>query len=239
MADCETPDLGRIKTVGVFLLDDCMAPIWGPDAGFIDNCPAAVETTDNIDEGVPFLKRCPDGTIRRYLPGKKSMQSIAVNMDFNWLTPSWVAQAGGAEPVIHDGTIIGWGDATRSAFNVLFVIWQEILGGDVCTDENLCNDFVRLYPVKDARMTEFGAIGSAENVIRITGETVSAHSLGNGPLPLACDPDTGEAAWLSNCLASGVHRYRFVGGPAPAIDGEPECGPFETVEPETPCIPAS
>lgn len=236
---CDTPDLGRIKAVAMFLLDDCMAPIWGTSAGFIDSCPANVETTDNMDEGVPWLKRCPDGTIRRFLPGKKSLQSILVNMDFNWIDPEWVALAGGAEPVVHNGEIIGWGDATRSNFNVLFVVWQEILGGDVCTDENLCDDYVRLYPVKDARMTEFGTIGSADNVIRVTGETVAAHQLGSGPIPLACDGVTGDPEWLSNCLPSGVHRFRFVGGHAPLVGDDVACGPYDTEEPPVPCTPGS
>lgn len=234
MASCDTPDLGRIKAIGLFLLDDCMAPIFGEATGYIDDCPAGVETSDNIDDGEDFTRRCPNGTIKRYIPGEKSLQSIEVNLDLHWLDPTWAAQAGGASPIVHDGEIIGWGDTTRDRFNVLVVVWQEILGGDVCTDANSCNDYVRLYPVKGARLTEDGDIGSEDNVTRLTGETVDTHNLGSGPLPLACDSVTGEAEWLSNCLPTGVQRFRFIGGAHPDT-----CGSYDTEEPPDPCTPAS
>lgn len=234
MASCETPDLGRIKKVGLFLLDDCLAPIYGAAAGYLDDCPAAVATSDDIDEGSDFTRRCADGSVKRYLPGVKSLQSIEVNVDFHWLDPEWVALAGGASPITHDGDVIGWSDGTSDRFNVAVVIWQEILGDDTCTSENLCNDYVRIYPVKGARLTEDGDIGSEDNVIRLTGNTVDSSNLGSGPIPLACDTVTGDAVWISDCFPTGDHRYRFVGGPAPE-----DCGSYTTVEPDDPCTPAS
>ena len=35
MAACTTPDLGRIKKVGLFLADDCLNPIYGAAAGYL------------------------------------------------------------------------------------------------------------------------------------------------------------------------------------------------------------
>lgn len=236
MATCETPDLGRVKAVGVFLLDDCLAPIYGPDAGYIDDCPAGVETSDNVDEGEDFTRRCADGSIKRYIPGVSSLQSIEVNIDFHWLDPNWLAQAGGAAPIMHNGEVIGWTDTTRSRFNVAVVVWQEILGSEGCdpsATEVGCNNFVRIYPLKNARVSENGEVGGEDNVTRITGSTVDAHALGSGPIPLGYDPMTGEAEWLTNCLPRG-HRARFVGGPIPDF-----CGAMDTVEPTEPCIDPS
>lgn len=234
MAECNTPVRGRIREIGLFLLDDCMSPIYGPGTGYIDTCPAALSTSDNIDEGEEFTKRCTDGSIRVQIPGVQSLTSIEVNADFEWIDPEWVAMAGGAQPVMHNGQAIGWSDCTRDRFNVAVVVWQEILGGDACdptsTDPG-CQRWVRVYPVKDARLTEDGDPGSEDNVIRLTGNTQAAHALGSGPIPLACDPTTGEAEWITDCLPSGCHRFQFTGATPPDV-----CGIYDTVEPPVPCV---
>lgn len=236
MTHCDTPDLGRIKAVGLFLLDDRLAPIYGTSAGYVDDCPAGVETSDNVDEGESFTRRCADGTIKRFIPGTSSLQDIDVSVDLHWMDPDWLAQAGGAQPVLHDGQVIGWSDCTQSRFNVVVVIWQELLVSDGydpnATDQ--CKDYVRIYPLRGARVTEQGTIGNEDNVVRVTGSTFASHALGSGPIELGCDPTTGDAEWLTDCLPSGCHRFRFVGGPPPV-----DCGAIDTVEPPTACTPAN
>lgn len=234
---CSTPDLGRIQKVGLFLADDCMAPIYGPSAGYIDDCPAAVSTTDNLDEGEDFTRRCANGTIKRFVKGKQSLQNIDVELDFHWLDPDWMSAAGGATPIEHNGEIIGWSDCTQSEMNLIVVVWQEILGADACDPTSTdvgCNSFIRIYPVKGARISEEGQPGAEDNYIRVSGSTTDSHALGSGPLPLGCDPVTGEAEWLTNCLPSGCHRFRFVGAEAPEI-----CGALDTEAPPTPCVEES
>lgn len=223
MGQCQTPDLGRIKKIGMFLADDCLNPIFGADAGYLDDCPANFESSDNVDDGQEFTRRCADGSIKRYIPGVKSLQSIEVNVDLHWLDPDWIAQAGGATAIEHNGEVIGWADGTSDRFNVIVIVWQEILGecGDTAS-----GDFVRIYPVKGATITEEGTPGSEDNYVRITGETTDSHSLGLGPIPLALDPVTGDAEWLSEELPDGTHRFRFVGASAPD-----ECGAVATVDP--------
>lgn len=223
MGDCVTPDLGRIKKVGLFLADDCLNPLYGADAGYLDDCPAAFETSDSVDDGEDFTRRCADGSIKRYIPGKKSLQSIEVNVDLHWLDPAWISQAGGATAIEHDGEVIGWADGKSDRVNVIVVVWQEILGE--CGD-GASGDFVRIYPVKDATVTEEGTPGSEDNYVRITGETTDSHNLGFGPLPLALDTVTGDAEWFTDPLPDGTHRFRFVGAAAP--DG---CGAIATVDP--------
>ena len=235
MAVCQTPDLGRIQAVGLFLLDDCMRPIHGPAAGYVDDCPAAFSSTDNTNTSDDFRRQCADGSTKVYIPGVTSLDSIETNVDLHWIDPEWVAQAGGAEPIIQDGEIIGYGDAVNSRFNVLVVVWQEILGGGACEGEGDGGSYVRLYPIKGARITEEGEVGSAENYTRVTGLSYSSHDLGSGPIPLALDSETGEATWLSDCIPTGLHRVRFVGASHPA-----ECGAIDTTEePTVPCIESS
>lgn len=234
MATCQTPDLGRIQAVGLFLLDDCMRPIHGPAAGYIDDCPAAFSSTDNTNTSDEFRRQCADGSTKVFIPGVASLDSIETNVDMHWIDPEWVAQAGGAEPITQNGQVVGWGDAVNSRFNVLVVVWQEILGGGACGDEGGNGSYVRLYPIKGARITEEGDVGSAENYTRITGLTFSAHELGAGPIPLAQD-ELGEAEWLSDCIPTGLHRVRFVGAGFPE-----ECGAVDTTEePTVPCLETS
>jgi hypothetical protein len=45
-------------------------------------------------------------------------------------------------------------------------------------------------------------------------------------VPLALDSTTGDTEWLSDELADGTHRFRFIGGVAP--DG---CGSIPTLAP--------
>lgn len=223
MAQCDTPDLGRIKKIGLFLADDCLNPIYGADAGYLDDCPANFESSDNVDDGEEFTRRCADGSIKRYVPGVKSLQSIEVNVDLHWLDPDWIAQAGGATAIEHNGEVVGWADGTSDRFNVIVVVWQEILGecGDGAT-----GDFVRIYPVKGAKISEEGTPGSEDNYVRITGDTTNSNAVGLGPIPLALDSVTGDSEWLSDELPGNQHRYRFVGAAAPD-----ECGAITTVDP--------
>lgn len=223
MAVCVTPDLGRIKKVGLFLADNCLKPVYGTGKGYLDDCPAAVETSDKIDEGQEFTRRCADGSIKRYVPGVKSLQSIEVHLDFHWMDPTWITSAGGATAITHDSEVIGWADGTSDRFNVIVVIWQEILGE--CAG-GVTGDFVRIYPLKGATITEEGAPGHEDNFVRISGLTTDSHNLGKGPIPLAQDPITGMTEWLSANLADGTHRFRFTGASAPA-----GCGAVTTVAP--------
>lgn len=223
MAKCTTPDLGRVKKIGLFLADDCLNPIYGEAKGYIDDCPAAFETSDNVDDGEDFTRRCADGSIKRYVPGVKSLQSIEVNVDLHWLDPEWISSAGAATAIEHDGVTIGWADGTSDRFNVIVVVWQEILGS--CGDD-ATGDFVRIYPVKGATLTEEGAPGSEDNYVRITGSTTDSHNLGFGPIPLAMDPLTGDAEWMTDEFPDGTHRFRFVGASAPE-----DCGAVDTKDP--------
>lgn len=223
MAVCTTTDLGRIKKVGIFLADACLKPLYKADAGYLDDCPAAFETSDNIDDGEDFTRRCADGSIKRYIPGKKSLQSVEVNLDLHWIDPDWLTAAGGATEIIHNSETVGWADGTNDRFNIIVIVWQEILGD--CGATNL-GDFVRIYPLKDATITEEGAPGSEDNYIRITGMTSDSHRLGKGPIKLAKDAVTGNAAWLSAVLPDGTHRFRFVGAAAPS-----GCGAVTTTAP--------
>jgi hypothetical protein len=223
MGICTTPDLGRIKKVGLFLADECLTPLYGADMGYLDDCPAAFETSDNVDDGQEFTRRCADGSIKRYIPGVKSLQSIEVNVDLHWLDPEWIAAAGGATAIEHDSETIGWADGKADRFNVVVIVWQEILGE---CGGGVTGDFVRIYPVKGATVTEEGTPGSEDNYVRITGQTSDSHNIGFGPIPLALDTTTGDTEWLSDELADATHRFRFVGGVAP--DG---CGSVTTTDP--------
>jgi hypothetical protein len=220
----------------VFLLDDCMAPVYGTAMGYLDDCPAAVAAEDVIDEGEPFKRKCADGSTKRNIPGTKSLDGINVSVDLHWFDPEWAAEALEKAPILNnDGEVVGYGTATNDRANVLVVVWQEILGADICAgDEDNCNDWIRMYPLKGAVVSETGAIGSPENVFRISGTTVDSAQLESGPIPLICDTADGEAVWPVNCFPTGQHKYTFRGAPMPT-----ECGSYDTEAPEDPCTPAS
>lgn len=220
MAVCTTQDLGRIKKIGMFLADAQMRPLFGPDMGYLDDCPASFESSDNVDDGEEFTRRCADGSIKRFVPGVKSLQSIDVNVDLHWLDPEWLASTGGAAAILHESETIGWADRTSDRFNVIIIVWQELLGNSDGAD------FVRIYPIKGATVSEEGTPGSEDNYFRVMGSTTDSHFLGKGPLPLAQEPVSGIAEWISEALPTDGHRFRFIGAAAPA-----GCGSMVTVAP--------
>ena len=159
MANCTSQDLGRIKKVGLFLADADMTPRFGPDMGYLDDCPAAFESSDSVDDGEEFTRRCADGSIKRYVPGVKSLQSIEVNIDLHWIDAEWLASAGGAGAITHETETVGWADRTSDRFNVFVVVWQELLGNaQAVVDERFAGNTPRTIDLAAAQklLSEFG-----------------------------------------------------------------------------------
>lgn len=179
------PILGRLKSAAVFRLDDCMRPIYGADAGYVDDCFAAFSTSDNMDEGTSFTRTCADGRVLYHDDGEQSLQSVEVNLDLNAEPDDeWMAGVGLVEPVENDGRVIGWTRCTRASANLLIAVWQEVLGSEACAEEDSEGGWrLHLYPIKNARLTFEGDIGSEDGYVRITGRTVAEADIGRGPIP--------------------------------------------------------
>ena len=182
--------LGKLKAAAVFALDDCMRPAYGPNGGVIDKCFAAFSSSDNMDEGETFTRRCADGRILYFDPGVSSLQSVTVNLDLNAEPDeAFLAQVGMVEPIMNGAVRIGWTRCTSSTANVLIAIWQEVLGADACEDDLEGGGWrLHLFPVRRARLTLEGAVGAEDGYIRITGSTAATAALGKGPIPLLAGP---------------------------------------------------
>lgn len=179
------PILGRLKTAGVFPLDDCMRPVYGEDEGYLDDCFAALDTSDNMDDGESFTRRCADGSVLYNEEGEQSLTSVEVNLDLN-AEPAeeWLAAVGLATPVMNGATAIGWTRCTKSSANLLIAIWQEVLGADACDDAESAGGWrLHLFPLRKARLTIEGGIGAEDSYIRITGRTAPEANILRGPLP--------------------------------------------------------
>lgn len=234
MATCEYAVPGKIKAAGVFQLDDCMRPIYGTAAGYIDSCPAAIDTSDNMDEGETFTRRCADGTILYHEDGEQSLESVEVSLDLHAVPADWMSGVGLVEPVVNDGNVIGWTRCTKASANLLIAIWQEMRGGDACSTEGDANGWrLHMFGVRNARLTLEGGIGAEDSYMRITGNTAGTADLGSGPIPLLADTD-GDPVFPTNCMSVCHHTVLDVGVASP-----PDvCGVIDTVEPTEACVPS-
>ncbi len=234
MADCDYAVPGRFKAAGVFPLDDCFRPIYDEGAGYIDACPAAIDVSDNMDEGEAFTRRCSDGTILYYEDGEQSLQSVTVNLDLHQVPAEWMAQVGVVEAVMDGGEVIGWTRCTKASSNLLVAIWQEMKGGDACDPEigDTGGWRLHLFAIKNARLTLEGGIGAEDSYMRITGNTPATAYLDSGPIPFLLD-ELGEPTFPENCLKVCHHTVLDV-GIAPPPD---ECGIIDLEAPEEPCVP--
>ena len=228
MAGC-VPILGRLHSAAVFRLDDCMRPIYGEAAGFVDDCFAALETSDNLDEGTTFTRRCASGAILYHDDGEQSLRSVTVSLDLNAEPDAgFLAGVGLITPVLSGTETIGWTRCTRSVANLLVAVWQEVLGADACDDDELGVGGWRLhlFPLRRARLTLQGNLGAEDGYVRITGNTVPEANLGLGPIPLLLDD--GVPVWPETDL-SVCHHTALTHG----VIGPPdECGVINTVAPD-------
>jgi hypothetical protein len=225
---CEVFKPGRIKKVGVFQLDDCLSPIYGPGAGYLDDCPAAFTSSDNIREGADFTPVCADDSVYFHSPGEDSLLGVQVNLDLHNLDPAFAHDLGLSRAILdNDGLPVGSADLTNGGANLLIVVWQTLYGPS-CGEGEGCPWFVRAYAVPHARVTEEGDIGTAGAFVRITGESVAV-SIGSGPVPLLCDTATGAAEFPLVCFPKSA-RLKFRGGPPPT-----GCGVIDLEAPVLAC----
>lgn len=226
-----SPILGRLKTAAVFELDDCMRPVYGPDTGYVDDCFAGFTSSDNMDEGTEFTRRCADGTILYYEPGEQSLQSVEASLDLNaepmtsFLSKLQLVKAVGPTGV--GATPYGFTRTTKGSANLLLVVWQEVLGSEACEDDSSDQFRVHLFPLRKARLTLEGDLGAEDSYFRITGVTASSANLGKGPIPLLRDAE-GNAIFPTNDLEVGHHTVLTSGVAAPPI----ECGVIDTEGPD-------
>lgn len=220
--------LGRLKSAAVFRLDECMRPVYDPEGGIVDDCFAQFETSDNMDEGESFTRRCADGTILYHEDGEQSLQSVEVNLDLNAEPDDdWMAAVGLVEPVMSGSDIIGWTRCTRASANLLIAVWQEVLGADACDEEEGGGGWrLHLFPIKNARITFEGSIGAEDGYVRITGTTVPEANLGLGPLPFLQGVD--GPVFPENDLVVCHHTVLKNGVAAPPED----CGVVPTADPD-------
>lgn len=232
---CDTTTPGPVISIGLFAVDDCFNPIYGPDAGFIDDCATVGTVTPETEDTRPeFLKTCPNGDIRAYVPPRTVTKYTEVPFNFPWLPVEFLATAGVVEPVVFNGEVVGYGDCDN-AVNLIAVVWQELLGGDACgggTDGP--STIVTIYTLRDVRVSQDGDPGTSDFNYQVIGRTQRAN-IGSGPWPVffdAGEPD--EPAFPDTCLEVCAKGVTFKGAAAPDV-----CGLVTTVEPSEPCVTAS
>jgi hypothetical protein len=233
---CDTTTPGPVIKVGLFAADSCFNPTVGVDAGYIDDCAMVASVTpETEDTRAEFLKTCPSGDIRAYVPARTVTKTTEVVLNFPWLPIEFLATSGAVEPVVFNGETVGFGDCDN-AVNLIAYVWQELLGGDACGSgaEEGPSTIVTIYPLRDVRISQDGEPGTSDFNYQVIGRTQRAN-IGSGAWPVFFDEaDADEPAWPDTCLDVCVKGVTFKGGPAPE-----DCGLVEVEEPLTPCTPGS
>lgn len=224
------PKLAEGEVVRITRVDDCGAPVVGPDNAFISECWAQVQMTANIEQGdditftsmsgrsCGFKRRCPD------------FRGYDIEGQFFEASPEQVEILTG-NPVYfdHNGDPIGWDDcrvACRGGFAL--EVWQNVVGEE-CPEDGEAEGlwFYWLLPwVSNAVMGDV-TIGNEGLTFTITGSTRNASRWGLGPWDIQAQDDEGTAGPLLTPLGTTCHRRGFLTTIAPPL---PECG-YQEVPP--------
>lgn len=234
---CDLSTIGRITAIGLFAADDCLAPVYGPDMGYVDDCATlgglSPEDEDTRNE---FLRACPNGDIRAYVPARTVTKYVEASADFPVLPVEFLAGVGLVEPIMQGGEIVGWADCD-TPINLIMVIWQEMIS-DTCGDSGAAGApaFATVHALRDVRVTEDGDRGTPDHNFRLVGKSVRSGQLGSGPIPLFYDSDTPTVAvWPESCLPTCTAKGITFKAANPPV----ECGLMDTVAPPVPCVVAS
>ena len=227
MTGC-VPVLGRLGTVGLFALDECMAPIYAEAAGYFDDCFAAFSSSDNVDEGETFTRKCANGKILYHEDGKPSLQSVQVELDLN-AEPStdFMSFVGLTEPVKEGAKTVGFSRGKQAIANILVAIWQEVIDVGSCGDAEGGGHRLHLYPLKNARLTTEGTLGAEDGYMRIAGSTVAEALIGGGPWPFFTDAGGSTPRFFTGSLLVQHHTVLTGGIAAPPE----QCGAVTLVGP--------
>lgn len=227
---CTYPMIGKFVAVGIFLSDECGAPIVGADAGYVDWCPAALSMEDDVTEGDAFTRTCANGKVVADIPPEETLAGIDTNLDLHGIEFTFLAGAGGASPVTQGGEVVGWDTCRDGSGNASIFLWREIIGDEACDPEGAGGQqwLLTVLPwVSRVRLTEEGTFGSSDAYVRLTGRSRSGHAFGVGPLPVfpGADPDTDPPVKFDDPVdASCMRRTVITSQPPPA-----ECGVLEVV----------
>lgn len=232
---CDLTTPGPIQKIGLFAVDECFNPVYGADAGYIDDCATPAEIAPQTeDTRAEFLKTCPNGDIRAYVPPRTVTKYTDVGFNFAWLPVEFLAAVGAVTPVVFNGETVGFSDCDE-AVNMIAIVWQELLGSDDCGGgETGASSIATVYAIRDVRFSQSGTPGTSDFNYTVNGRTVRA-DIGSGPIPLFFDSgDDTEAAWPDTCLEVCAKGTVFKAYAPPE-----ECGLIDTTEPPDPCTPAS
>lgn len=232
---CELVTPGPQQGVMLFAVDSCFNPVYGTDAAYFDNCAMVgsidPQTTDTREE---FLKACPNGDIRAYVPARTVTTTTDVQFNFAWLPVEWLATVGAVNPIVFNGETVGYSDCDQ-AIKLGALVFQELLGSDSCGGGEVGPlSIVTAYALRDVRFSSDGDVGTSDFNYTVVGKTVSAN-IGSGPVPLfydSGDPET--AAWPEDCIEVCAKGAVFK-----AFGPPDECGTIDTEAPEDACVTAS
>jgi hypothetical protein len=232
---CDLVTPGPQQGILLFAVDSCYQPVYGTDAAYFDNCAMVGSFTPvTADTRAEFLKACPNGDIRAYVPARTVTTTGDLVLNFAWLPVEFLATNGVVEPITFGGETVGYTDCDQ-AINLGVIVYQEALGEDACAGgEPGAASIITAYALRDVRISSDGEVGTSAFNYTVIGKTV-ATNIGSGPIPLFYDSgDPTEAAWPESCIpvcAKGA-VFKAFGPPE-------ECGVIDTVEPDDACVTAS
>lgn len=232
---CEQITPGPQQGIMLFAVDECYQPEYGTDGAFFDNCAlVGAATPVSADTRPEFLKTCPNGDIRAYVPARTVTTTTDVQFNFAWLPIEFLASVGATEPITFNGEVIGYTDCD-AAVKLGALVYQEALGSDACGGGEVgAQSIVTAYALRDVRISSDGDVGTSGFNYTVMGKAVAAN-VGSGPVPLFYDSgDPDEAAWPEDCIVVCAKGAVFK-----AFGPPDECGSIDTVAPVESCVTSS
>lgn len=232
---CDNVTPGPQQGILLFEVDSCYNPVYGTAGAYFDDC-AMVGAANPVtaDTRAEFLKTCPNGDIRAYVPARTVTTTTDVQFNFPWLPVDFLANVGAITPIMFNGEVVGWSDCDQ-AVKLGALVFQELLGSDACGGGEVGpQSIVTAYALRDVRFSHDGEPGTSAFNYTILGKAVSGN-IGSGPVPLFYDSgDPDNAAYPDDCIEVCAKGAVFKAWGPPA-----ECGSIDTVAPVDSCVTAS
>lgn len=232
---CEQVTPGPQQGIMLFAVDACYQPDYGTDGAYFDDCAMVGNVTPvTADTRPEFLKTCPNGDIRAYVPARTVTTTSDVIINYPWLPVEFLASVGATEPITFNGEVIGWSDCDN-AIKLGALVYQEAIGSDACGGGEVgAQSIITAYALRDVRISHDGETGTSAFNYTLIGKAVAAN-IGSGPVPLFYDSgDPDEAAWPEDCITVCAKGATFK-----AFGPPEECGSIDTVAPVDDCVTAS
>lgn len=204
-------------TIRVTEVDQCGAPVVGPDNAYVTECFASIAYNNNVSEGTDIEYKSPQGVLCGYKRGCPTLLGFDLEMNIHNASPELIGLITGSPAYLGTGgDVIGF-DTCSIPCDTGFALelWAEIVGSENC--EGALKQYLYfLTPWVTNGLLGDMELGAEAVTFQLTGATRAGGQWGVGPWDV--QPGVGGVAGpMLTPLGATCHRRIFTTTVAPPV----------------------